>query len=70
MELAQKDGAYIYIPEKLLSHRIYPDSATSKNLGENIRKGEDLEILSEFWPKWIARFINYIYAFSEKSNNL
>ena len=70
VELAQKDGAYIYIPEKLLSHRIYPDSATSKNLGENIRKGEDLEILSEFWPKWIARFINYIYAFSEKSNNL
>ena len=34
------------------------------------RKKEDLEILSLFWPKPIAKLINSVYALSEKSNDL
>lgn len=70
VDLAAKKGAFIYIPKQLLAHRIYPESATSKNLGENIRQKEDFEIFCEFWPKPIARMINKIYATSEKSNEL
>lgn len=70
VDLARKKGRFIYIPEKLMGHRIYEESATSLNLAENIRKREDEEILSSLWPKPIARIINFVYAQSEKSNEL
>lgn len=69
-DLAELNGEFIYIDKPLLGHRIYAESATSKNLGENIRKKEDLEIMSLYWPKFIANGINTVYALSEKSNKL
>lgn len=70
VDLADKKGAFVYIPEHLMGHRIYEESATSRNLGENIRKKEDAQIIGMFWPAWIARIINNQYAKSEKSNEL
>ena len=67
---ASKPGSFVYIPEKLLGHRIYEESATTKNLGENIRREEDEHILCMLWPKPIARLVNTFYAKSEKSNQL
>lgn len=69
-DLAELDGEFIYIKKRLLAHRIYAESATSKNLGENIRQKEDLEIFSRYWPRPIAKLINKIYASSEKSNKI
>ena len=37
--------------------RIYPESATTLNLSENIRKKEDFEILSTLWPRPIEMCI-------------
>lgn len=68
VDLACIPGGFIYIPKRLVGHRIYPESATSKNLGENIRKGEDLEILSTLLPRPIAALVNRLYAQSEKNN--
>lgn len=70
VDLASKKGRFIYIPKKLMGHRIYEESATSLNLAEDIRKREDEEILSSLWPKPIAHLINKVYAQSEKSNEL
>lgn len=70
VDFAHMDGRFVYIPEALVGHRIYAESATSLNLGEDIRKGEDLEILSSLWPRPIAKFVNKVYALSEKSNAL
>lgn len=69
-DLAEKKGRFVYVDKPLLGHRIYAESATSKNLSENIRKKEDLEILSLYWPRSIAKLINNVYATSEKSNEL
>lgn len=69
-DLADLDGKFIYIKKRLLGHRIYAESATSKNLGENIRQREDLEIFTKFWPLPIAKLINKVYAQSEKSNKV
>ena len=69
-DLAELNGRFIYIDKPLIGHRIYAESATSKNLGENIRKKEDFEIMSMYWPKFIAKVINNIYSISEKSNDL
>lgn len=70
VDLAMVKGRFVYIPEPLVGHRIYAESATSLNLGEDIRKGEDFEILSSLWPKPIAKAVNRVYALSENSNNL
>ncbi len=69
-DLSKLKGAFVYIPKQLVAHRIYPDSATTKNLSENIRQKEDFEILCDFWPKGIAKLVNKIYATSEKSNEI
>lgn len=68
VDLADRKGAFIYIPKKLLGHRIYAESATTLNLNENIRQQEDFEILCHYWPPFIAKVINKIYAKSEDSN--
>lgn len=70
VDLSKKNGSFVYINKALLGHRIYAESATSKNLGDNIRQKEDLEILSLFWPRPIANLINKVYAQSEKSNKI
>lgn len=70
VDLAEYKGSFVYVDEKLLLHRIYAESATTKNLSENIRKAEDFEIMSMLWPKPVAYIINSIYALSEKSNKV
>jgi hypothetical protein len=70
VKLARKSGSFVYLPKPIMGHRIYADSATSRNIVSNIRKLEDLEILSSLWPRWIAFAINAIYSMSEKSNRL
>lgn len=70
VELAGKKGRFVYVPKKVMGHRIYEESATSLNLAEKIRKKEDEEILATLWPAPIARCINAVYAKSEKSNEL
>lgn len=70
VNLIEKDGEFVYIPEKLVGHRISEDSATTRNLANNIRQKEDVEIFEEFWPKTIAKVLYKIYSFSEKSNDM
>lgn len=70
VDLAFIEGRFVYINKKLLGHRIYSESATTRNLGEGIRRVENEEIFSLLWPKSIARMINVFYARSEKSNDL
>lgn len=70
VNLSTVEGSFVYIPKMLMGHRIYPESATSKNLAENIRANEDYEILCTLWPKWMAKIINGVYRLSEKSNNV
>lgn len=70
VNMSKLKGSFIYIPKKLLAHRIYAESATSINLSDNIRKREDFEIMCNFWPRSIAKMINSIYALSEKSNKV
>lgn len=58
-----------YIPKKLMQHRIHEESETSRQLAQNNRKEEDIEILKELWPDWLAKIIGSVYQLSEKSNN-
>jgi len=67
--ISKINGAFVYCPKRLVGHRIYKESTTSTTIANNIRKKEDLEILSEFWPKSITRIIYFFYKKAEKSND-
>lgn len=70
VKFSSMNGRYIYIPRKLMGHRIYNESETTRNIGNNVRRKEDLEIRSLLMPFIVAKFINKIYVLSEKSNNI
>ena len=70
VNLSSRPGRFLYIPRALMGHRIYAESATSRNLSENIRTRETLEIMERIWPRPIARLINRVYARSESLNTL
>lgn len=70
VNLAAGSGRFVYVPERLMGHRIYEESATSQNLKEGTRQAEDLEILSSLWPAPVANLIYRVYALGEKSNEL
>ncbi|MDR1954249.1 MAG: glycosyltransferase, partial [Clostridiales Family XIII bacterium] len=68
--LAKEPGAFVYIPEPLLGHRIYEESQTTSVISSGARYDEDLEILRSYWPEPIARLIMRGYAKSMDSNRL
>ncbi len=69
-ELSKLNGSFVYVPKKLMGHRIYEESTTTESLKNNVRQAEDASILMEYWPKPIANLIYKIYSNSEKSNNI
>jgi Glycosyl transferase family 2 len=70
LNLAKMDGAFVYHPEALMLHRIHTESATTKNIGEDIRQKEDIEIFTKLWGKWIGGLIGKFYAKSYDSNKI
>jgi hypothetical protein len=70
VDLSRQPGSFVYCPQRLLGHRIYSESTTSANISDDNRKKEDYEILSQCWPKFLAKFIFLFYRKAEKSNEL
>lgn len=68
LDLAQKEGAFVWIRKILVSHRIHSASETSNGLAENRRQQEDLKIFESIWPKAIASLLSKIYSLSYKNN--
>lgn len=64
------DGAFVYVDEVLMRHRIHEGSETSALIQDNTRSREDLEMFQKFWPAPIARVLNRVYAGSQASNAL
>lgn len=62
------DGSFVYDPVILMHHRIHAGSETSALIRDNTRTAEDLEMLSRFWPRPVARLINLAYAAGQGSN--
>ena len=66
--LATWEGCFVYVPHKLMQHRIHPDSETSKGLRDKRRHGEDLKMFHDFWPVPVARLLSRLYSLSYRSN--
>lgn len=61
---ARDAGAFCYVREALMLHRIHGDSETSAGVRDGIRAREDLEMFRSLWPAPIAGLLAHIYASS------
>lgn len=66
--LSKETGSFVFVRKCLMGHRVHGESTTTEIIKNNIRTKEDYQILSLFWPSFIARIIAKIYSLSEKSN--
>lgn len=70
IELAKMDGAFSFVPKRLMAHRIDPTTATSALIQDNRRYREDFRIFSEIWGHVIAGFLMKFYSKSYKMANV
>jgi hypothetical protein len=70
LDLARKPGAFVYIREQLMQHRVHADSETSAAIGAGRRLAEDEALLRSLWPGPIARAIVASYRIAYRSNQV
>lgn len=68
--LSRKKGAFTFVPQPLMGHRISTESTTTDIINQGVRTKEDYEIFRRFWPTPIAKLLTKFYQKSEKSNQL
>lgn len=61
-------GDYVYVPERLMRHRIHRGSETTAIIKDHIRTQEDLAMFKRFWPTSVAKVLNRLYGLSLRSN--
>ncbi|MGN7726614.1 glycosyltransferase family A protein [Luteimonas sp. 22616] len=69
LELARTPGAFVYIRQSLMQHRVHPESETSTAISTGVRLAEDEAILKSLWPSFIARAILASYRIAYRSND-
>lgn len=69
-QLALRKGAFKYINQRLIRHRIHPGSETTNQLIKGRRQKEELELFELMWGKRLAKFIARVYALGHKENLL
>lgn len=68
--LSHRKGAFTFIPNTLMGHRISESSTTTETINQGLRTKEDYALFKRFWPKPIAKLLTKLYQKSEKSNSL
>lgn len=68
LRLAALPGAFLYVRDALLLHRIHAGSETTACISDGLREREDLEMFSRFWPPTVARALTRLYASSYATN--
>lgn len=60
--LSRQKGAFVYVRDILLYHRMNDDNQTAKLIAtSNVRYEEEYEIMQRFWPRPIAKVIMHFY---------
>lgn len=69
IDLAECDGAFVYLRRKLLQYRAHGDTTTNLAIDSGLRRGEDERCFRLLWPNYIAWIISRIYTLSYKKNS-
>lgn len=70
LDLARRPGAFVYVRERLMQHRVHRDSETSAAIDAGHRLAEDAMLLGSLWPDVIARAILASYRIAYRSNRI
>ena len=65
-QLSRRKGSFVYVPEKLMLHRIHRGSTTSGLVSDHARMEEDLNVLRRFWPGKMPELVWRLYGSNEK----
>lgn len=68
--ISKLKGEFLYVPCRLMGHRIHEESETTAAIGDNKRTMEEYEMFCKFWPECIAKRLVKQYSKSQKSNQL
>lgn len=68
--LADKPGAFVQVPEPLISKGIHPKSETSVTIADSSREREDRQMLERFWPRPLAAVLMKAYRLSYRGNRV
>ena len=69
-QLSQRTGSFVYIPQKLIVHRIHADSETTAQLVNGRRKKEERAIFRKIWGGRLGNWFAGLYAHGHKDNLL
>ncbi len=69
-KLSKQTGDFVYVPAKLMSHRVHEGSTTFEMIQDDKRSSEDYEMFRKFWPGCIAKLLCRVYKKSEKYNGV
>lgn len=69
-KLSKLNKSFVFVPEKLMGHRISEVSTTTNIINSGVRTKEDLYMFKKFWPEFFAKFINKFYKNAEISNDI
>lgn len=64
MRIAQQEGAFVYLRQPLMLHRLHEGSETESAIRDGVRAGEDLMMFGRVWPTPIARALARLYSLS------
>ena len=68
LSLAEREGAFAFIPRVLMAHRIDENMETSAAIADNRREKEDFAIFERVWGKKIASLLIRFYRRSYSAN--
>ena len=61
LKLAEKPGAFVYIPEMMMAHRIAESMKTANAIKDNRRYEEDFRIFETLWGTQAAKLLMKFY---------
>lgn len=68
VELANRNGSFAYINQKLVQHRIHGESETTVQINNGTRLKEEQQIFELLWGKWAAKLITRLYVAGHQNN--
>jgi len=66
-ELSNTGGEFVFLKQRLYTHRIHVESVTASSLDDHSKEVEDLIMFTSFWNKKVAGVIHKFYKMSYKT---
>ena len=70
INLAQKNGSFVFVNQVLLQRRLHLASNTSVGIANRTRLRDDRLMFEKFWPPLLAKIISRIYSLSYINNKV